>query len=200
MFVSIRGVCSSSSTQAAIAQLGERQTEDLKVPGSIPGLGILSHVHLCLVSCFALSCRVVSVLWCVCFCVVVLRRVSLRRVYVVSRILLVVCKLRVSCDLFVLCNCLCLVNCTYHVFFWGVELAEIVGCAGGVWGVVVCRVVTCVWVCMCARVHLGAPRPVARAQPWALEEGLYSEPDTQPRTLFLFCFFLGVLRETSCIL
>ena len=25
---------------AAIAQLGERQTEDLKVPGSIPGLGI----------------------------------------------------------------------------------------------------------------------------------------------------------------
>ena len=26
---------------AAIAQLGERQTEDLKVPGSIPGLGIL---------------------------------------------------------------------------------------------------------------------------------------------------------------
>ena len=26
-------------TIAAIAQLGERQTEDLKVPGSIPGLG-----------------------------------------------------------------------------------------------------------------------------------------------------------------
>ena len=26
--------------QAAIAQLGERQTEDLEVPGSIPGLGI----------------------------------------------------------------------------------------------------------------------------------------------------------------
>jgi|SaaInl59LU_5_DNA_1037362.scaffolds.fasta_scaffold26383_1 hypothetical protein len=26
---------------AAIAQLGERQTEDLKVPGSIPGLGRL---------------------------------------------------------------------------------------------------------------------------------------------------------------
>ena len=25
--------------QAAIAQLGERQTEDLKVPGAIPGLG-----------------------------------------------------------------------------------------------------------------------------------------------------------------
>ena len=35
---------------AAIAQLGERQTEDLKVPGLIPGLGILSRsclgVHL----------------------------------------------------------------------------------------------------------------------------------------------------------
>ena len=28
---------------AAIAQLGERQTEDLKVPGSIPGLGIFSN-------------------------------------------------------------------------------------------------------------------------------------------------------------
>ena len=26
-------------TEAAIAQLGERQTEDLQVPGSIPGLG-----------------------------------------------------------------------------------------------------------------------------------------------------------------
>ena len=29
--------------QAAIAQLGERQTEDLKIPGSIPGLGM--HVR-----------------------------------------------------------------------------------------------------------------------------------------------------------
>ena len=28
--------------QAEIAQLGERQTEDLKVPGSIPGFGIMS--------------------------------------------------------------------------------------------------------------------------------------------------------------
>ena len=28
-------------SSAAIAQLGERQTEDLKVPGSIPGLGTL---------------------------------------------------------------------------------------------------------------------------------------------------------------
>ena len=29
-------------SEAAIAQLGERQTEDLKVPGSIPGLGMPS--------------------------------------------------------------------------------------------------------------------------------------------------------------
>ena len=31
--------CSFLASRAAIAQLGERQTEDLKVPGSIPGLG-----------------------------------------------------------------------------------------------------------------------------------------------------------------
>ena len=31
----------SHHSRAAIAQLGERQTEDLKVPGSIPGLGML---------------------------------------------------------------------------------------------------------------------------------------------------------------
>ena len=31
-------------TRAAIAQLGERQTEDLEVPGSIPGFGILVEV------------------------------------------------------------------------------------------------------------------------------------------------------------
>ena len=30
----------TSEEHAAIAQLGERQTEDLKVPGSIPGRGI----------------------------------------------------------------------------------------------------------------------------------------------------------------
>ena len=29
------------AARAALAQLGERQTEDLKVPGSIPGGGIL---------------------------------------------------------------------------------------------------------------------------------------------------------------
>jgi hypothetical protein len=31
---------------AAIAQLGERQTEDLKVPGSIPGLGIFFRADI----------------------------------------------------------------------------------------------------------------------------------------------------------
>ncbi len=31
---------------AAIAQLGERQTEDLKVPGSIPGGGIIKYTHI----------------------------------------------------------------------------------------------------------------------------------------------------------
>ena len=35
---------------AVIAQLGERQTEDLKVPGSIPGLG----------NCYLFSCIVGS--------------------------------------------------------------------------------------------------------------------------------------------
>ena len=35
------GVHAEFRSRAAIAQLGERQTEDLKVPGSIPGLGIL---------------------------------------------------------------------------------------------------------------------------------------------------------------
>ena len=43
---------------AALAQLGERQTEDLKVPGSIPGLGITSdhtiiaiHLHAAAYCC-----------------------------------------------------------------------------------------------------------------------------------------------------
>ena len=31
----------SNHVTAAIAQLGERQTEDLEVPGSIPGFGML---------------------------------------------------------------------------------------------------------------------------------------------------------------
>ncbi len=42
---SLRASCACVAT-AAIAQLGERQTEDLKVPGSIPGLGILAHSNV----------------------------------------------------------------------------------------------------------------------------------------------------------
>ena len=38
---------------AAIAQLGERQTEDLKVPGSIPGGGIVFF-------CFSLARRILK--------------------------------------------------------------------------------------------------------------------------------------------
>ena len=34
-------ISAHTDNMAAIAQLGERQTEDLKVPGSIPGLGTL---------------------------------------------------------------------------------------------------------------------------------------------------------------
>ena len=34
-------IASALDLTAAIAQLGERQTEDLKVPGSIPGLSIV---------------------------------------------------------------------------------------------------------------------------------------------------------------
>ena len=34
-------ILATSEAIAAIAQLGERQTEDLKVPGSIPGLGTI---------------------------------------------------------------------------------------------------------------------------------------------------------------
>ena len=37
--------CKHKSCMAAIAQQGERQTEDLKAPGSIPGLGILQAVQ-----------------------------------------------------------------------------------------------------------------------------------------------------------
>ena len=39
--------CESVYLQAAIAQLGERQTEDLKVPTSILGLGIPARPGLC---------------------------------------------------------------------------------------------------------------------------------------------------------
>ena len=37
----------SHQSHAAIAQLGERQTEDLKVPGSIPGLGTNIYICMC---------------------------------------------------------------------------------------------------------------------------------------------------------
>ena len=37
--VSMETIAILKFAEAAIAQLGERQTEDLKVPGSIPGLG-----------------------------------------------------------------------------------------------------------------------------------------------------------------
>ena len=45
--ISVRGLeskdkwiqCAVAEARAAIAQMGGRQTEDLKVPGSIPGLG-----------------------------------------------------------------------------------------------------------------------------------------------------------------
>ena len=37
--VSMQTIAILKFAEAAIAQLGERQTEDLKVPGSIPGLG-----------------------------------------------------------------------------------------------------------------------------------------------------------------
>ena len=46
--------------QAAIAQLGERQTEDLKVPGSIPGLGM---VFFCLVGQSVDDCTSLALFW-----------------------------------------------------------------------------------------------------------------------------------------
>ena len=46
---------------AAIAQLGERQTEDLKVPGSIPGLGTYdscrSQKQSTLIQAVVVTCR-----------------------------------------------------------------------------------------------------------------------------------------------
>ena len=49
--------------QAAIAQLGERQTEDLKVPGSTPGLGIFRFMpcgRACFCFCFIAAPRIYS--------------------------------------------------------------------------------------------------------------------------------------------
>ena len=42
--------CGHNVSIAAIAQLGERQTEDLKVPGSIPGLGMILRRWRCLIA------------------------------------------------------------------------------------------------------------------------------------------------------
>ena len=39
--------CVSHQSRATIAQLGERQTEDLKVPSSIPGLGTNIYICMC---------------------------------------------------------------------------------------------------------------------------------------------------------
>ena len=46
MCVALYDYFGSAVSPAAIAQLGERQTEDLKVPGSIPGLGIVQHARI----------------------------------------------------------------------------------------------------------------------------------------------------------
>ena len=43
--------------EAAIAQLGERQTEDLKVPGSIPGLGTFFIFGVSGGAAFVVACR-----------------------------------------------------------------------------------------------------------------------------------------------
>ena len=40
-------LCSRALEEAAIAQLGERQTEDLEVPSSILGLATFVHWSLC---------------------------------------------------------------------------------------------------------------------------------------------------------
>ena len=42
-----KGAGPKSPSAAPIAQLGERQTEDLKIPGSIPGLGMLEDWECC---------------------------------------------------------------------------------------------------------------------------------------------------------
>ena len=44
-FVAMIQFMKSSIPTAAIAQLGERQTEDLKVPGSIPGRGSFTKLE-----------------------------------------------------------------------------------------------------------------------------------------------------------
>ena len=48
--------CAFAEARAAIAQLGERQTEDLKVPGSIPGRGMYFFFNFLLFSIFLEHC------------------------------------------------------------------------------------------------------------------------------------------------
>ena len=59
---------------AAIAQLGERQTEDLKVPGSIPGLGMVGVCSCCndmrgLCIAYTFATRAQS---CICYAIMIL--------------------------------------------------------------------------------------------------------------------------------
>ena len=50
--------------QAVIAQLGERQTEDLKVPGSIPGRGIVFFIFQSRVSGSGRDCNILYIHLC----------------------------------------------------------------------------------------------------------------------------------------
>ena len=56
-------VASNPKHQATIAQLGEGQTEDPKVPGSIPGLGILPEFFQCVALPKAISKKRNCVSW-----------------------------------------------------------------------------------------------------------------------------------------
>ena len=55
--------CAFAEARAAIAQLGERQTEDLKVPGSIPGLGIFADPGSVQNTILCCSCQTLSFPW-----------------------------------------------------------------------------------------------------------------------------------------
>ena len=55
--------CAFAEARAAIAQLGEHQTEDLKVPGSIPGLGIFADPGSVQNTILCCSCQILSFPW-----------------------------------------------------------------------------------------------------------------------------------------
>ena len=57
---SLMGSFLNMVTQDALAQLGERETEDLKVPGSIPGLGTCSSLWLSLQNLYLQSLPIAS--------------------------------------------------------------------------------------------------------------------------------------------